>query len=149
MASMVEFSQVHVAGALLGGALIGSAAGLLALGAGKIMGCSGIVGALLHDMVHGAQAQAWRAWFMGGALLGGALWLVFSGPFPGGQHALPAALVVPAGLLTGFGTRLGSGCTSGHGVCGIPRLSPRSLVAVAVFMASGMVTVFVRGQLGA
>jgi uncharacterized membrane protein YedE/YeeE len=148
MASMIEFSQVHVVAALAGGVLIGSAAGALALGAGKVMGCSGIVGALLHDMFHGDNPQAWRAWFMGGALLGGALWLVVRGPFPGATHALPGAWIVPAGLLTGFGTRLGSGCTSGHGVCGIPRLSARSLVAVALFMASGMLTVYLRKHLG-
>ncbi len=148
MASMIEFSQVHVVAALVGGVLIGSAAGALALGAGKVMGCSGIVGALLHDMFHGDNPQAWRAWFMGGALLGGALWLVVRGPFPGATHALPGAWIVPAGLLTGFGTRLGSGCTSGHGVCGIPRLSARSLVAVALFMGSGMLTVYLRRHLG-
>ncbi len=137
-----EVSHGHLLAALIGGLFIGLAAGVLSLGAGKIMGCSGIAGGLLHDAVYGARAQAWRAWFLGGALLGGALWVALYGHVPGSSHALPAAAVVPAGLLTGFGTRLGSGCTSGHGVCGIPRLSPRSLVAVALFMASGMLTVY-------
>jgi uncharacterized membrane protein YedE/YeeE len=149
MSFVIEWSHLHPLAALGGGVLIGTAAGLLALGAGKIMGCSGIVGAMLHDAVYGARAQAWRGWFMGGVLLGGLLWLALGGTVPGARHALPAALVLPAGLLTGFGTRLGSGCTSGHGVCGLPRLSPRSLLAVALFMCSGMVTVFLTRQLGA
>ena len=149
MSAVIEWSHLHPLAAVGGGVLIGTAAGLLALGAGKIMGCSGIAGAMLHDAVYGAPAQAWRAWFMGGVLLGGLLWLALGEGFPGAGHALPAALVLPAGLLTGFGTRLGSGCTSGHGVCGIPRLSPRSLVAVALFMGSGMLTVFLSRSLGA
>ncbi len=148
MSFVIEWSHLHPLAAVAGGVLIGTAAGLLALGAGKIMGCSGIAGAMLHDAVYGVRAQAWRGWFMGGVLLGGLLWLGLGGSFPGAGHALPAALVLPAGLLTGFGTRLGSGCTSGHGVCGIPRLSARSLVAVGLFMASGMVTVFLSRQLG-
>ncbi len=143
-----DSSAWHLQAALAGGVLIGLAAGVLALGAGKVMGCSGIAGGLLHDAVYGARMQAWRAWFLGGALLGGALWLALEGHFPGASHRLPAVALVPAGLLTGFGTRLGSGCTSGHGVCGIPRLSPRSLVAVALFMSSGMLTVYVVRHVG-
>ncbi len=148
MASMVELSQLQVLAALGGGLLIGSAAGALALGGGKVMGCSGIAGGLLHDFVAGARTQVWRAWFLGGVLLGAAMWRVAGLPFPGADHALPALSVLPAGLLTGFGTRLGSGCTSGHGVCGIPRLSQRSLLAVALFMASGMLTVYLRHRWG-
>ena len=149
MSVVIEWANLHPLAAIGGGALIGLAAGVLALGAGKIMGCSGIAGAMLHDFIYGASAQAWRGWFMGGALLGGAFWLLLGQPFPGARHALPAAWIVPAGLLTGFGTRLGSGCTSGHGVCGLPRLSARSLAAVSLFMLSGMVTVFVTHHLGA
>ena len=148
MSFVIEWSHLHPLAAIGGGVLIGTAAGLLALGAGKIMGCSGIAGAMLHDAVYGVRAQAWRGWFMGGVLLGGAFWMLLGQPFPGARHALPEAWIVPAGLLTGFGTRLGSGCTSGHGVCGLPRLSLRSLLAVALFMVSGMATVFVTHRLG-
>lgn len=144
----IEWTSVHALAAVGGGVLIGGAAGLLALGAGKVMGCSGIVGAMLHDIVYDVHTQAWRGWFLGGVLLGGALWLLSGAGFPGATRALPAECVLPAGLLIGFGTRLGSGCTSGHGVCGLARLSLRSLVAVALFMASGMATVFVARHVG-
>jgi uncharacterized membrane protein YedE/YeeE len=124
--------------ALAGGALIGLAASLFVVLNGRIAGISGLLGAVLE----GGEGRAEKALFLLGLLLGPLLWGVFATlpaiEFQGGWLGL-----VVAGLLVGFGTRYGSGCTSGHGVCGISRLSPRSLVATLGFMASGFVTVFV------
>jgi uncharacterized membrane protein YedE/YeeE len=124
--------------ALAGGALIGLAAVLLAALAGRVAGISGIVGGLLRPH---PQEAGWRIAFVAGLMMAPAMYALF-GP---GMHveidASNATLVV-AGLLVGAGTRLGSGCTSGHGVCGLARRSPRSAVATATFMAAGFFTVF-------
>jgi len=124
--------------ALAGGVLLGLAAALLALGCGRILGISGIVGGLFRPQTGDI---AWRLVFIAGLGIAPVIWTVWSTlPIPT-IEAGPAALVV-AGLLVGFGTRYGSGCTSGHGVCGLARLSPRSLVATLTFMAAGFTTVF-------
>ena len=121
-----------------GGALIGLAASLLLWCDGRIAGISGILGGL-----PGASGdRLWRWAFLGGLVLGAGAWAAFAGGLPQ-QWQGGAGLMAAAGLLVGFGTRLGSGCTSGHGVCGIARLSPRSLAATATFMAAGICTVFV------
>ena len=130
-------SQFTPVSALLGGALIGTSASLLMLTLGRVSGISGI----LHRMVVIPRHEIrWRLTFVAGLLLGGLALLGFApsvfGPSP---HPLP--LVALSGLLVGVGTRLGNGCTSGHGVCGNSRLSPRSLTATAAFMATGMITV--------
>jgi len=131
---MQNFTPVS---ALVGGALIGLAsAWLLALN-GRIAGVSSI----LHGIFAPPEAQ-WRAWFISGLLLAGLAWVGFLGPVPV-RTSLPVGWVAAAGLLVGFGTRMGGGCTSGHGVCGLGRLSVRSLVAVVTFMATGMVAAFV------
>jgi uncharacterized protein len=122
-----------------GGALIGLAASLLLLVAGRIAGISGILGGLLRSP--GGDA-AWRVAFLVGLV--GAPWVWGLVSTPASPHIdaqLPALLI--AGFLVGIGTRYGSGCTSGHGVCGVSRLSVRSMVATAVFMAAGFLTVFV------
>ncbi len=125
--------------ALLGGALIGGAAVLLMLGLGRIAGISGIVGGLLPP----AADWRWRACFIAGLLAGPAVVGFALGREPIGMPAAGLPVLVAAGLLVGFGTGLGSGCTSGHGVCGLARLSPRSIAATAVFMLAGGATVFV------
>lgn len=127
--------------ALAGGALIGLASALLLLTHGRVAGISGILGSLLPPAAPGA---GWRASFLGGMLVAGA---VAAAVAPGQLAASPRStgLVVVAGLLVGFGTRMGSGCTSGHGVCGLARLSSRSLVAVVTFIATGVLTVFLVG----
>jgi uncharacterized membrane protein YedE/YeeE len=127
------------AGGLAGGALIGAGAVLLLGSIGRIAGISGIASGALE----GARGdRAWRVAFLAGMMLAGALVLrVVAAPprTPTG----PAALLLVAGFLVGFGTRLGNGCTSGHGVCGLGRLSRRSLVAVITFMGFAMATTFV------
>jgi uncharacterized membrane protein YedE/YeeE len=132
---------------LAGGALIGLAAALLLLGTGRIAGISGILG---RSLFAEPGDLGWRIAFLVGLPLGAWLTALASGDAMGfALQASPARLVC-AGLLVGFGTALGNGCTSGHGVCGISRGSRRSLVATAVFMLAGIATVFVtRHLLGA
>jgi len=126
--------------AFTGGVLIGIASLLLFWCNGRIAGISGILGGLL-DRVPDSE-QLWRICFLLGLLLGGWLVVLITG------HALPLhlqvneKLMVAAGFLVGFGSRLGSGCTSGHGVCGIGRLSRRSITATLIFMGSGIVTLY-------
>ena len=125
---------------LAGGALIGLSASLLWATHGRIAGITGIVGEAFRRR---AGDLEWRLLFIAGLVGGGAVIArLWPGTLGAGVVRSPAVLVV-AGLLVGFGTRLGNGCTSGHGVCGVARLSPRSLVATAVFMASGMATVWI------
>lgn len=123
---------------LAGGLMIGSAAALLLLFNGRIMGVSGILGSLIDRRPPSDWVE--RALFLAGILAAPLLTIAATGPVTLTQVASPA-LLVAAGVVVAIGTRMGSGCTSGHGVCGIPRLSARSLVAVPVFMATGIVTV--------
>lgn len=124
--------------ATAGGALIGAAAALLLLMNGRIAGISGILGTAMQK---GSRDRGWRIAFIAGLMLAPWLWSLFAALPSALLEATPAWLVI-AGLLVGFGSRLGSGCTSGHGVCGIARLSPRSLLATATFMATGFLTVY-------
>lgn len=124
--------------ALAGGLVIGAATALLLLANGRIAGISGIIGGLFRMQTGDI---AWRAAFIVGLLSSATLWQFF--------HALPEIrietnyiLLAVAGLLVGYGTRLGSGCTSGHGVCGISRGSPRSIAATLTFMATGFIMVY-------
>lgn len=130
---------------LIGGLLIGAAAALLWLGAGRIAGVSGILGRAMRS--EQAAERPWRILFLLGLPAGAALAVLFG--WAAAPGAPPANLVLAGigGLLVGFGTRLGSGCTSGHGICGLARLSPRSLAATLIFMATGMATVFVMRHL--
>lgn len=127
--------------AAMGGGLIGLAAALMILFNGRIAGVSGVLGGLVLDRK--TSETPWRALFLGGLMLG-ALVVMLARP-----DLTEAGLetgwigMVAAGLVVGFGTRMGSGCTSGHGVCGIGRLSRRSIVATCTFMAAGFVTVYV------
>jgi len=124
---------------LAGGILIGLAAALLLLANGRVAGISGILGGLLRP----ARGDlAWRVAFLAGLFLAPLVWLTLRAMPPAQIDHSPTLLAL-AGLLVGLGTRFGSGCTSGHGVCGIARLSPRSLTATACFMVAGIVTVFI------
>jgi len=129
--------------ALMGGVLIGLAVAMFALLNGRIAGISGIVGGLLRP----AKGEVlWRAAFVLG-LVGAPLVYALFSAFPRPQVDADFAALIIAGLLVGIGTQYGSGCTSGHGVCGLSRLSPRSLVATLAFMGAGFVTVFVMRHL--
>jgi uncharacterized membrane protein YedE/YeeE len=134
---MTNFTPVSAA---IGGALIGLAAVLLTLFTGRIAGISGIFGGCLNLS---SGDKGWRIAFIAGLILA---------PLAGGLVGFPLAapempasyvVIVAAGLLVGFGTRLGGGCTSGHGICGIARLSPRSIVATAIFMVTAVLVVAV------
>ncbi|HYM71830.1 MAG TPA: YeeE/YedE family protein [Stellaceae bacterium] len=133
---MENFTPVSAA---IGGVMIGLSAALLWLANGRIAGISGIVGSLWTPR---ANDIAWRIAFIGGLIVAPVLYRMLGGALPKITIDAPWAIVVAAGLLVGFGTRLGSGCTSGHGVCGMARLSRRSLTATAIFMAAGIATRF-------
>ena len=126
--------------ALLGGALIGLAASIVLLTHGRVAGISGLFGGLF---LPGYDARFFRLWFLAGLVAAGfVLSIVYPQAFS--PRGLPSVIAIAAaGLLVGFGTRLGGGCTSGHGVCGLCRLSPRSLVATMTFMGTAMLTVFI------
>ncbi|MFN3712136.1 MAG: YeeE/YedE family protein [Alcanivoracaceae bacterium] len=128
---------------LAGGALIGLAAALFILLNGRIAGISGIVGGLI---VPSRGDIAWRAAFIIGMLAAPTAWLLVAAA-PAMQINADYPLLVIAGLMVGIGTRYGSGCTSGHGVCGLSRLSLRSLAATLAFMAAGFITVFIARHL--
>ena len=134
----IDFAAFTPASALVGGLIIGTAAALLVLGNGRIAGISGIVGNLLKGR---SADSGWRLAFLAGLLA--VPWLYrFVAPMPTIKiDASPITLVI-AGLLVGLGTRYASGCTSGHGVCGISRGSVRSMFATLSFMVAGFVTVF-------
>jgi uncharacterized protein len=121
---------------LLGGVLIGLAATLLYALLGRIAGISGI----LNNAVEDRADRAGRIAFLLAMVAAAGAWFAFVGVAP--RSGFPLAWVVAGGLLVGFGTRLGSGCTSGHGICGLSRLSKRSLVAVLAFMGAGFATVY-------
>ncbi len=125
-------------GSLAGGVLIGVAAAMLVLLNGRIAGISGIVGGLLRPS---SADTPWRLAFVAGLLAAPAIYALFA-RLPALTIDAGYPLLIVAGLCVGIGTRYGSGCTSGHGVCGLSRLSPRSLVATLCFMAAGFVTVF-------
>lgn len=132
--------------ALLGGALIGLSATLLLWLNGRIAGISGIAWNALSER---GFERHWRLAFLLGLLVGAGLWFGIGTDIPALREDYSRALLLVAGLLVGFGTRLGGGCTSGHGICGLARFSPRSLMAVLVFMACGMLTTtLVRHVLG-
>jgi uncharacterized membrane protein YedE/YeeE len=132
-----EFTPIA---SLVGGLLIGIAAVLMMVGSGRIAGVSGIIAELLRSP---ESENAWRATFIAG-LLGGAVIAVVTGVLDPGTVRFPATglLAAIAGLLVGAGTSVSGGCTSGHGICGVARLSPRSLVATCTFMAVAFVVVF-------
>jgi uncharacterized protein len=124
--------------ALSGGALIGLAAVVFALLAGRIAGVSGIVGGLLRPA---SGDVGWRIAFVAALVLGPLVYGAFV-HLPPIDIEAPTGALIAGGMLVGWGTRYGSGCTSGHGVCGLSRLSPRSLVATVTFMAMGFLTAY-------
>lgn len=142
----IDWTHFTPIAALTGGLLVGLAAALFVVFNGRIAGISGIVGGLLRPK---RGDMAWRAAFIGGLIVAPLLYRLFAA-LPEIQIDAGWPLLIVAGLIVGIGTRYGSGCTSGHGVCGLSRLSPRSMVATGTFMGAGFLTVFVvRHLLGA
>lgn len=134
----IDFVHFTPGAALAGGALIGVSAALLILGAGRILGAAGLFAGALEAR---GPEDYWRFWWLLGLVAAPALARALIGT-PAPVFAAGAPVIVASGLLVGFGARLGSGCTSGHCVCGLARLSPRSLVATLTFMAMGFATVW-------
>jgi len=126
--------------ALGGGALIGLAAGLLLIAIGRVAGVSGILNGAIEET---GQDRAWRWLFLGGLVLGALGYAQIRPDDFELRTDLSWTIIAAGGLLVGAGTRLGSGCTSGHGVCGAARLSVRSIIATAVFMGTGIASTFV------
>jgi len=133
---MENFTQLS---ALAGGALIGASATLLLWLNGRIAGVSGI----MHGALRSRAGDIWRWLFLLGLVFGAGVWLWLAPPAFAPRAGYPLPLVLLAGALVGFGTAQGGGCTSGHGVCGISRLSVRSIVATLAFLVTGMASVFV------
>lgn len=131
--------------ALAGGVLIGLSAVVLWLANGRIAGISGIAGGLLAPP---ARDTGWRAAFIVGLIAGPLIVSTFTGGLRAISITSSSTLLIAGGLLVGFGTRLGSGCTSGHGVCGLARLSPRSLVATGIFLVTAIATVLAMRHIG-
>jgi uncharacterized membrane protein YedE/YeeE len=134
----IDWASFTAWSALAGGALIGAAAALLLLVTGRIAGVSGIVAGMLRPV---RADFAWRLAFAAGMLLAPLIFAALAA-LPSLQTTAGYPMLMVAGLLVGFGTRYGSGCTSGHGVCGVARLSPRSIVATFAFMLAGFATVY-------
>ena len=128
---------------LLGGALIGLAVLIFILFNGRIAGISGIIGGLIKPSL---QDAGWRIAFVMGLLVSPSLWQLFAA-LPAIEIQANNPLLIVSGLLVGIGTRFGAGCTSGHGICGLSRLSPRSIVATVCFMLAGFVTVYITQHL--
>ncbi len=134
---MENFTPVS---AIIGGAMIGIAASMLLVLSGRLAGISGIMAGLLPPK---RGDMDWRILFIAGLLAGTFIYRAVAGEGYEVTFSMGWPAIVAGGLLTGIGTRIGAGCTSGHGVCGIGRLSPRSIVATVTFMAAGAVTVFI------
>jgi uncharacterized membrane protein YedE/YeeE len=140
----IAWDQFTPISALIGGMLIGLASAIYILGNGRIAGIAGIVGSVLQSLSLGQSLRphAVRLVFILGLLIAPWVWQLFA-PLPEARIDVGTGALVLAGLLVGVGVRMGNGCTSGHGVCGLSRLSLRSLANVLAFMAAGFVTVFV------
>lgn len=133
---MTEFTPLASS---IGGLLIGLSAAMMLVLKGRIAGISGIIGGLPSAP---AEERPWRLAFMGGLVVGGLLMFTWMPVQFGSEPTASTGALIAAGLLVGIGTRVGGGCTSGHGVCGLSRLSPRSMVATALFMSFAGLTVF-------
>lgn len=136
---MIDWTNFTPWASLAGGALIGLGAALFILFNGRIAGVSGILGGLLRPQ---SGDVWWRLAFLAGLVAAPLAWTL-AAPLPAARIDADTATLVAAGLLVGVGTRYGAGCTSGHGVCGVSRLSPRSMAATVAFMLAGFATVFI------
>ena len=142
MSLIINWNDFTPISALIGGALIGIASVILIATKGRILGISGIVGSLLQRANTPQDHYRWRIYFICGILLAAVIGNIFN-LIPKLDIRSDYSTLIIGGLLVGFGTRMGSGCTSGHAVCGLGRLSPRSFLATITFMASGFLTAYV------
>ncbi|MDU4352639.1 YeeE/YedE family protein [Phytobacter diazotrophicus] len=138
---MIDWTHFTPLESAIGGVVIGAAASMLILFCGRVAGISGILGGVLS---RANNDKGWRIAFLLGMVLSPVLWRLVA-PLPAVSITASWPMLVVAGLLVGVGTRYGSGCTSGHGVCGLSRLSVRSLVATLTFMAAAFITVWLVG----
>ncbi|QOV66599.1 YeeE/YedE family protein [Citrobacter sp. BDA59-3] len=138
---MIDWTHFTPLECAIGGAVIGAAASMLILFCGRVAGISGILGGVLS---RANNDKGWRIAFLLGMVLSPVLWRL-AAPLPAVSITASWPMLVVAGLLVGVGTRYGSGCTSGHGVCGLSRLSVRSLIATLIFMAAAFITVWLVG----
>lgn len=137
--TMENFTPIQ---SLVGGLLIGLSASILILSSGKIAGISGIVAGLMQFKNTSKEHYIWRILFITGLVISSYLYSLLM-PLPATEISASYSTLMIAGLLVGFGTRMGSGCTSGHGICGLSRLSLRSLIATISFMLSGFIVTYV------
>ena len=137
----IDWLNFTPSNSLIGGLLIGFAASLLIIFRGKIAGISGMLGALMETQNTPPDHHLWRVLFLVGLMSASFVYQFFA-PLPESVISASVSKLIIAGLLVGFGTRMGSGCTSGHGICGLSRLSPRSLVATLSFMFAGFVVCY-------
>lgn len=138
---MIDWTHFTPLESAIGGVVIGAAASMLILFCGRIAGISGILGGVLS---RANNDKGWRIAFLLGMVLSPVLWRLVA-PLPAVSISASWPMLVVAGILVGVGTRYGSGCTSGHGVCGLSRLSVRSLIATLTFMAAAFITVWLVG----
>lgn len=142
MSLTIDWVNFTPSTALFGGLVIGLGASLLVVFRGKIAGVSGILAGFITVDGQANQHRLWRALFLAGLISASFVYRAFA-PLPESNTSASLSTLVVAGLLVGFGTRMGSGCTSGHGVCGLSRLSLRSLVATISFMMSSFIVCYI------
>lgn len=140
---MIDFNHFTPWASLAGGVLIGFATLVFILFNGRIAGISGIIGGLIKPRLHDI---GWRLAFVLGLVASAWVWSLFT-PLPAIEIKADTILLIISGLLVGIGTRFGAGCTSGHGICGLSRLSPRSIIATLCFMFAGFITVYLMRHL--
>lgn len=139
----IDYAHFTPWASLLGGLVIGLSASIYVLGLSRIAGIAGIVGTTLQALLHGSlRSQGTRIAFLVGMVVAAPVWILFR-PLPPMTSGAGIGTLLVAGLLVGVGTRMGNGCTSGHGVCGLSRFSLRSLANVVAFMGAGVVAVYV------
>lgn len=139
----IDYAHFTPWASLLGGLVIGLSASIYVLVLGRIAGIAGIVGTTLQALLHGSlRSQGTRIAFLVGMVVAAPVWILFR-PLPPMTSVAGIGTLLVAGLLVGVGTRMGNGCTSGHGVCGLSRFSLRSLANVAAFMGAGVAAVYV------
>jgi len=146
---MIDLDNFTPLTALTGGGMIGLAAAILYAFNGRVLGASGIAASALEGVIHSKARDglSWRLAFLVGVIIGPTIYMLMTGALPQSDYIAQDGRLIIAGLIVGLGTGYGSGCTSGHGICGLARFSKRSLAAVLTFMATGFITTFIINHL--